>query len=188
MFTHSPICQDGYILIYPSKSLLVFFQSPLIQNCVVQIIFYGKATPGSLSILGSYEPCYLIVIKKTTFPLLEIINFSSPLFKNWMSCQSPAPYWDFKGPVHIVVTLLSSNVQLPHWMKKIIFLYAQFYAWFYNVSFYHNNHWTLLYMICYKWPVWVGPLQIAYSWVVVGFWTYHYMRKEEASLMKWEMF
>lgn len=94
-----------------------FFQSPLIQNCIVQIIFYGKTAPGFLSILGSYEHCYLTVIKKTNFSPPRNYQFSVVPYSKIESQVNLLIYIEIVQ-VHIVVTLVSSNVQLPHWMKK----------------------------------------------------------------------
>lgn len=104
--------------VHISNSLFFcFIQSPLIQNCIVQIFFYGKAAPGSLSILHSYEPCYLTVIKKTNFSPLRNYQFSVVPYSK-IESQVNLLFYIETVQVHIVVTLMSSNVQLPHWMKK----------------------------------------------------------------------
>lgn len=99
--------------VHKSNSLFAFFQSPLIQNCIVQIIFYGKADPGSLSILRSYEPCYITVIKKTNFSPPRNYQFSVVPYSK-IECQVNLLFYIETVQVYIVVTLVSSNVQLPH--------------------------------------------------------------------------
>lgn len=119
----------------------------------------------------------VILIKKTNFTPPRIYQFSVVSYSRIEYHVNLLIHIEIVQ-VHIVVTLVSSNVQLTTSSdEKIIFLYGHFYTWFYSVSFLSTTTTTEHCCIRYN-------INDHYkSWIVVSIWVYHYMQKE-ASLIK----